>query len=483
MKYREDLKFPLVCSAIFFVVASITSLLVFGAIPHVQDSVAQFVHAKAFLSGAVTFESHKYPEFFEIILMMNDENGRWFSQYPPGHIALLAVGHLFGAPWLINPLIGSATVFAAYCLAKDVYGEATAKITALLTMISPFVLFMSAEYMNHSTALLFCTLFVLFFIRAVQTGGRRNAVCAGAALGMMFITRPLSSFGIALPFLVVGFFLLVKNRALLKQFILMAVAFCVFALVQLWFNYMTTGDAFVFGYSVRFGDAVQYGFGKTPWGDPHTLALGIENLSKNIYSLSDYLFSWPISSLVFALLALVFGFKNCYNWLFVSVFCSLALVYVFYFFQDLCFGPRYLYEAAVLLIILTAYGMVRLYECACTLHQKAGIAFVALVYGMCVYGFAFQYPVLFEKYADKYWKVDSHFLVDLDAYELENALVFVSSKYRNVASTNPPQDNANVIYAINKDFYDNTNHNQKLMDYYPNRSVYFESKGMLTRVR
>jgi hypothetical protein len=58
------------------------SHFVFDQIPHVQDSIAQLFQAKIFASGRLYATSHPLREFFDYTHMIN--NGKWYSQYPPG---------------------------------------------------------------------------------------------------------------------------------------------------------------------------------------------------------------------------------------------------------------------------------------------------------------------------------------------------------------------------------------------------------------
>lgn len=81
---------------------------------------------------------------------------------------LLAIGVLLDASFIINPLIGALSCGATYMLAQSLAGQKQARIAALLCLLSPFILMMSAEFMNHSTALLSATSFLACFLLAWQ---------------------------------------------------------------------------------------------------------------------------------------------------------------------------------------------------------------------------------------------------------------------------------------------------------------------------
>ena len=78
------------------------------------------------------------------------------------------LGEVVGAPWVINPLLGALAVVVVFYLGKTIYDERTARIAALLASVSPFLIFMSSEFYNHATSLLFSTLFVWFFALALH---------------------------------------------------------------------------------------------------------------------------------------------------------------------------------------------------------------------------------------------------------------------------------------------------------------------------
>ncbi|MDB4433312.1 glycosyltransferase family 39 protein [bacterium] len=474
------------CCAFLLLTAKI-STSVFGGIPHIQDTEAQYVHAKIFARGSITAPSHPIPQFFQMPLMMN-RDGEWYSQFPPGHTALLALGHLAHAPWLVNPVLGSLAILAIYFLARETHGLRAARIAALLTLLCPFVVFMSSEYMNHASALLFTTLFVLFFVRSIRRGGVINALAAGAALGMAFIIRPYTAFGMSIPFALVGLVLLWRApRRNLRIFAPLIAVFLAFAALQAGFNYRTNGDPFLYGYQVRYGEHHRPGFIEMPtmfMSGRHTFLRGVEQTADNLVALNRHLFEWPLSSLIFIAVELLYLARNRWSTLFLASFLSLGGAYLFYFYQDLCFGPRFLYEASGLLIILTASGMLRVARllggtAAFARSSAAGLGAVGLVV-IALYSIsaAALLPARVGRFSSDYWGVDGRFHVRLEKRPLQNALVLITGFYRNVSFNNPPSDGDRVIYA--RSFGDE---DWRLMDHYADRWVYLERGGELRMIR
>ena len=70
-------------------------------LPHVQDSVAYLFQAKLFASGRLWAPLPDNVIFFRHEFVV-EHAGKWFSKHPPGHSALLAIGQLLNAPWIVK---------------------------------------------------------------------------------------------------------------------------------------------------------------------------------------------------------------------------------------------------------------------------------------------------------------------------------------------------------------------------------------------
>ena len=91
-----------------FILTNLGSYFLFEHIPHVTDSIKQVFHGKIFATGRLAAPSHPLKEFFDFRGTMNDMrgDGKWYSEYPPGHSFLMMLGALISAPWLVNPVLG-----------------------------------------------------------------------------------------------------------------------------------------------------------------------------------------------------------------------------------------------------------------------------------------------------------------------------------------------------------------------------------------
>jgi hypothetical protein len=193
----------------FFCLTYYLSGDLFAYVPTELDSMAQYAGAKIFAGGHWTLPSHLLPRFFDTLHFIND--GKFYTFYPPGHMLILAVGHIIGSPAIINPLLGAFSLVATFFLAKEIAGSKTARISLVLFLISPFIVFLASEYDNRTTALLCATLFALFYIKAVKSNRGLYGIISGVALGYLVITRPQTAIPYAAPFVLYAIWLLAFN--------------------------------------------------------------------------------------------------------------------------------------------------------------------------------------------------------------------------------------------------------------------------------
>lgn len=467
----------------------------FQFLPTLIDTISQYVHSKFMASGHFYLESHTYREFFDAGLMIND--GKWYSQYQPLHIMLLALGQLAGVPWLVNPLLGALTLIATYALARRITDEATARLAAALMLISPFILMMSSEYMNHATSLLFTTLMALCYVATLQAFEEKNKRCyswsfgAGLCMGAVFLTRPLTALGVGLPLILHALYLTCRRpRLYFLLFLPAAVAGALCLLFQGWYNLQTTGDIWLFPYAAHHITNVP-GF-----NHGHTLWEGIVMAHRTWLNINRGLFESVLPDTLFAFAACLLPLGNRYLRLLVGIVVSATLVNIVNRYYSSLFGARYLYEIASVLMILSALGLRRLPDLLATwrikLPERNVLQGITLLLVACAWtaGWSWILPRDFRGYSHHYLNGNPDFYYSMLRQATPPALVFIElidhppagsykiGKYLYVAHTNPPEDNAPVIFAI-----DRGERNKKLMDYYPARNVYIEHRGKLRLIR
>lgn len=345
------------------VVALATALLswpLFRHSPHLVDTIAQLFQARIFSEGSLTAPVPEGFEFFNASHLVR-HGGRWFAQYPPGHPALLSIGLLLGAPWLVNPILAAGTVLLVYATGRRLIGEARARIAAALYAISPFALFMGASFMNHVTTGFFLALALYSVTRALLEDEGRWAILAGLALAAAASIRPLDAAAWAMA---LGAWI-VYRRAWGSA--LKAVASGVLGVVPLLtYNALTTGAALRFGYTLLWGEGHGLGFHTDPWGDPFTPLLSFANTALDFYRLNAVLFGLPFPSLIFLIAGLALVSKRPQTREVTAVLAVLLLAaplaYFFYWHRDNYLGPRFLYASLTPALLLSAIGIAALDE-------------------------------------------------------------------------------------------------------------------------
>ena len=463
-------------------VTGLIAYFVLGHIPHVQDSIAQLFHAKIFQSGRFFAFPPPHKEFFDYINVLNYD--KWYSQYPPGHIVMLALGLITGLPWLVGPILGALSLPLFFFLAKSVYQNSrTALLCCFLMLCSPFFLFMSSSYMNHTTTLFLSLLFLCCYSKIFSSVRPIFALGAGLALGGVLCVRPLTAAALGATFV---FYLLFscffKKEIKLKSILIFFAAFAIMAVLLMLFNQITNGDPLVFGYQKKYQTL---GFlGKAQIGTAHTIKGGIANTSNNLIGLNQYLFEWPIPSLAFAIIFFMAPFKkNRWDWLFLSAALAVIGSYFFYYYQDLCFGPRFYYcimPFAIIFSVRCFMGLPGWLEQKGFDRKKVKATLALLLICCFTYTFLFSFPRLISKYSDDYWYATDKIHAEVQRQGIKNAVVFIDVwiprgvkspnliSYGSGFQFNTPNLTDDVIYAI-----DLKKKNIELMNYFSDREFYF----------
>jgi len=343
--------------AVLATVLVLASTYAFEHRPLLIDGVVQLFQAKIFAGGAVTAPAPAAGGFF-IIQNMIMEGGRWYSQYPPGHSALLALGVLLGAPWTVPIALSLATALFLNRFAAMAYDDQTGRLTLLILVLTSFFWFMGASYMNHVSSLAGVAAFLYSFVRWEREGGLAFLAVGGAALGVAFLSRPVESVAIGAVFAGVLGADAIRYRRW-KPIATYSAAFLALASLYLWFNAATTGDPLRPGYMELWGSAHGLGFHENPWGGRHSLSAGLRNEVLDLSLLNVYLFEWPIPSLWPLGIALAAGWLALrWDVRLLAAFLSVPAAYFFYWHRDTFLGPRFLYVTIAFVVPLMARAMI-----------------------------------------------------------------------------------------------------------------------------
>ena len=330
----------------------------FGAEPIVGDEFAQRWQAQLLASGRLFAKPEQHPEFFSTIQAL-DTNNRWFSQFPVGGPAMLAIGVLFKVPWLVNPVFAGIAVAAFFMMMTEIGDELTARGAALLFATSPFIVFMAGSQMNHVPALAWIMIALAALARWHRTDNAKTAIKAAALVGVALgVSATIRPFDAAIVAFAVGVFqlrALAAERWKLKS-VLVQVAACAVPIgLLLLVNWITLGHPFEFAYDVLNGVEHRPGFHMTPLGFEHTPRRGLYNVSAYLLRLNVAMFAWPVPVILIVVFALACQRRaDAWDSLFLGILALILIGYTTYWSLSIYLGPRFLYVIAPLLLVYIA---------------------------------------------------------------------------------------------------------------------------------
>ncbi|MBI5288413.1 MAG: glycosyltransferase family 39 protein [Chloroflexi bacterium] len=362
-----------VVAALMFVVFAVVlrfNVLYRDHMPYVPDSIAYIFQAKIFASGHLTADPPPVRGAFDFFVpapfALTDST--WAAQYPFAHPLMLAFGQIFGAPWIIPPMLAAASAGLIFLVGRRVYNDRAGLIAAILLATSPFFIMNASDLMSHNTA----GFFLLTSLACLMRFDRKPIIfgaLAGLGFGLLLNTRPLTALALTPPF---GAYLLLQllpredRLKCAKGLAAFVAAAAVFALLFLGWNYRITGDAFQTGYQatgVTFfptdsGGTSSGGVGNAlGLGGSHQGSIGIKNERIKMGLKLMVLHGWPqFIGIGLSLLPFLLGTRKIQDWFFLACAATTTGAWVGYESTGVMYGPRYWYEAMPFLILLAARG-------------------------------------------------------------------------------------------------------------------------------
>ena len=400
--------------------------LVFSGRPLLIDEIIQVVQARIFASGRLWLPVPAHPEFTSSMHLI--DTGKLYGQFPAGGPAMLALGTLFRAEWLVGPVCGVVSALAFARFLRSIEPRRLVRRLALaLFALAPFVVFMSGSHMNHVTSLMWLLLATMFLFRAVRNDepSLAAALACGFSLGMAATIRPVDALAFALPSGLWFLLRTVQRPARWRELVVAGAGVAVPVAVLCAINWATTGAPLRFGYSVMWGRSHDLGFHAAPWGDLHTPLRGLELLNLYFVRLQGYLFEAPFPALLPAIAWLGLGGEHDRADRFFLVSGTLlCLLYAAYWHDGFYLGPRFLFALAPALALWSARAL-----SIPIAHPVARRAIgVALVTGL-VMGVTMLVPIRVRQYQQGMislrWNPDA----ELEKAGVKNALVLVRESW------------------------------------------------------
>ncbi len=333
--------------------------VVFSGRPLLIDEIVQVLQARWYAAGMLAVPAPPLREFFSILHLV-DLGDIVYSQFPAGGPAMLALGSLVGAEWIVGPVAGALSVLLFGLLLRRLEPDATAgwhRGAVALFALAPFAAFMFGSHMNHATALAWLLVATVALANATATRDAHPGwgLLAGLGLGVASTIRPVDAAAFALP---AAAWLAWRARAggrPLAGLLLSGVGVALPMAALFWVNARTTGSATLFGYDLLWGAGHGLGFHQSPWGPLHTPARGLELVSLNFTRLSVYLFETPFPALLPAAVALWLAgpLRGLDRYLLVSA--GLVVTgYWAYWHDGFYLGPRFMVPLIPVLVLWSA---------------------------------------------------------------------------------------------------------------------------------
>lgn len=363
------------------------ALSVFSGRPLLIDAIVQLFQAQIFTTGALSLPAFKYPEFFSSMHVI-DMQGHVYSQFPAGGPAMLAIGVLVHAPWLVGPVCGAigVTAFASYVRTTE-RRPGVALLGTLLFAFAPFAAFMSGSHMNHVTALMWVAVAIAAMACVMTSEQPRpvlSALC-GLGFGLAATIRPVDAIAFALP---AGIWFLVRALRAPRRWmdaLPAGIGVALPVLGLMWVNVKTTGAPLLFGYEVLWGPSHELGFHASPWGMSHTPARGLELINVYFLQLQTYFLETPVPSLLPAIGALAITRRlDRFDRYLLTSSALLVGLYFAYWHNGFYLGPRFMY----LLLMPLALWTARFFPLARE-RLSLGLSYRIVVYSaLCALGIA-----------------------------------------------------------------------------------------------
>jgi len=330
---------------------------VLSAKPLLIDEIIQVWQARVLASGHLSLPSPVFPEFSSAMHLV-EHQGRVFGQFPIGGPAMLTLGSLVGAEWIVGPVFGAVSVVLAWLLFREVSDRPGVALGGtILFMVAPFTVFMAGSHMNHVTTLTWLLVAMLGLVGVVRGGGLGAGLVTGIGFGVAATIRPVDALAFALPG---GLWLAHQawSRRAVGPLLASGIGVVIPIGLLLASNAATTGEPFLFGYTVLWGSAHDLGFHATPWGEVHTPLAGLELVSLYFLRLQQYFLEAPFPALLPAVVALGLSPRlSAFDRYLLVTGGLLVGLYFAYWHDGFFLGPRFMYPLLPLLALWSARSL------------------------------------------------------------------------------------------------------------------------------
>jgi hypothetical protein len=487
----------LACVAALLATAAV-STWAFERLPHLEDEVAYLFQAKTLALGRLTVPSPEPEEAFWTPFVL-DYQGKRFGKYSPGWPAVLALGVLWRAPWLVNPLLAAFSLYLVYRLGRTLYDDVTGLLAAVLGLASPLFLVLGGSLLSHLASLTWLLLFSLWFTWTARGRHWGYALGAGAALGLAFLTRPLTAMAYALPFILYSVAqILRRQQSHWRHYLLVAMTGGVLAALLPAYQWAVTGDPWLNPYVLWWPyDRLGFGPGHGAMPGGHSPYYAWLNVKQDLSRTATDLLGWPgvrwvpwplgvVFQSGLSWLPLVLGLalqpRRSRDWALLAPFACLVVAYLFYWIgsPSRLWGPRYYFESFGALWVLAAVGLRKAWKWARGRHPWLRPALALALVVMTAASLAVTLPGRMREAHGFYGITRSQF-EPIEAAGLDDALVIIYAErwleYGALLASMSPTLDDDVVYARGS----GAKIDALTIAQYPGRDVYYLHGGQLSR--
>lgn len=283
-------------------------------------------------------------------------DGRWFTKYPVGWPAVLAIPEKLHFGWAAAPLLGGLLLVIAGLIAREAFGADAVAPTLWIAVLSPYWLATCVGLLSDALCAVLVAGACFYCLRTLHSRSLRNFVLMYAFLVAAFLVRPYTAFVASALYGIAALLRSWRNRPLfIRVACVSALAGTAAITLTLLFNFLYTGDALLSPYALYRGRAVPSEITASP-------ALIFENLLHGwrFSAQSVLAFSFPLVFLL-AAYGLWFRRRSRETWLLGLLFPALIVAYL----ADSggpssVIGERYWFEGFFGIAILASQGLMAL---------------------------------------------------------------------------------------------------------------------------
>jgi 4-amino-4-deoxy-L-arabinose transferase-like glycosyltransferase len=427
------------------------------------DEYAYVFQAETYARGRIWLDPHPLHSFVQF---MHGKliDGKWVSRFPPGWPVFMAPFVAVGIPpWLINPLVGAASVALLYAFARRRYGERVALLAAAVFALSGFFILNSGSYYSHPLAALLSLAFVAAAARYLERPSLGWALAAGLSVGFLGLSRHMNAAVLFPPFL-----LALAARRSLRHWARawpLALGALLFLAALLAYNWSITGDPLVLPTTV---DDPKQGIG---FFGKHTPARAVKFMQLRLLLLPRY--TSGLFLFLYGVALAIGAARRELRWWDAYFVLELLGYSLYHNAAHNLYGPRYLYEAFPFAALRIAIACVAVGNGR--VSWRPVFTWLVSVHLVCALISALTTGRLHQKIVDE--RRDPYRLVEKAG--LRNAVVFIASD-TGVIKRMPrfdlirnglDVDRRSVIYA-----HFQPNRLDAITAYYPERSFWVYSR-------